>query len=119
MWRLSPRVNSSIATITFASILSLIIGVVVEINIYACLWLAVLPEVWHLLTRLEEDLDQVVEHRFILVVDKGGGETHIADACSAAYYILAVEDELEECGAYQCDECIHLVRCGRHLGSRS
>lgn len=96
-WGLNPCVfSSSIATITFASSLILIIGVVVEINFSTFLWLAILPEVRQVLTRLEENLDQVVEHGFILVVDESGGDTHIANACSAACDILAVEHEVEE-----------------------
>jgi hypothetical protein len=81
VWHL-PRITSGITTLSIITVTILIVRVVVEINVLALSRLSIVPEVWQVLARLEKDLDQVVEHRLILVIDECGGETLIADTSS-------------------------------------
>jgi hypothetical protein len=88
-WNL-PRITFGRSIGTLLAVI-LILGVIVKVRILTSLGSAFLPELRQVLAGLEENLDQVVEHRFVLVIDKGGGETLVADASSATWNLLVAE----------------------------
>lgn len=64
--------------------LALIIRIVIEVDWLITFWLAISPELRKLLTVLEKNLDEIVEHGLVAIVDEGSGETLVANTSSAA-----------------------------------
>jgi hypothetical protein len=89
LWNL-PRISDG-SSITFALTVILILRVIIKIRFLTLLGLTILPKLWQVLTGLQQDLDEIVEHWFIAVIDKGGGETLVANACGTTWEILVMK----------------------------
>ena len=84
-----PSVLSCTALGSATLTIILIRRVVIEIRLLVIGRLAIFPEVRKICLGFDEDLDKIVEHGFVPIVDEGSGQTLIANASSSTWYRLA------------------------------